>query len=250
MYDRGFDDDTIKEFMIGLSLTNHDLLTKILLNKKISYDNMLKSGLIVKNNYGYNDIYNNRLMFPIWDITGKVVGFSGRVFNGEDTSKFSKYINTKETPIFKKGELLYNYHKAKDSCRQKNVVILMEGQLDLIRAYSVGVKNVVATMGTAFTKEHAVLVKRLARDVIICFDGDSAGEKASIACGNELLNVGVTPKIVRLEDKLDPDEYIKKYGKEKFILKLDNPINFMDFKLSFYKNGKDLCWKNQRCLQT
>lgn len=240
LYDRGFNDETIKEFMIGLSLTNHDLLTKILLNKNFSYDNMLKSGLIVKNDYGYNDIYNNRIMFPIWDITGKVVGFSGRIFNGEDTSRFSKYINTKETPIFRKGELLYNYHKAKDSCRQKNVVILMEGQLDLIRAYSVGVKNVVATMGTAFTKEHAILVKRLARNVIICFDGDGAGEKASISCGNELLNVGITPKIVRLEDKLDPDEYIKKYGQEKFISKLDNPINFMDFKLSFYKNGKDL----------
>ena len=240
LYERGFTDDVIKEFMIGLSLTNHDLLTKVLVNKKNSYDDMLKSGLIVKNNYGYSDIYNNRIMFPIWDITGKVVGFSGRIFNGEDTTKYAKYINTKETPIFKKGELLYNYHRAKNICRQKNSVILMEGQLDLIRAYSVGVENVVATMGTAFTKEHAMLIKRLARNVIICFDGDSAGEKATIACGNELLNLGITPQIVRLDDKLDPDEYIKKYGGNKFIEKIDNPINFMDFKLSFYKNNRNL----------
>ena len=239
LYNRGFDDSIIKEFMIGLSLINRDLLTKILVNKKMSYEDMLKSGLIVKNDRGYNDIYSNRIMFPIWDITGKVVGFSGRIFNGEDTSKFSKYINTKETDIFKKGELLYNYHRAKNSCRQKNVVVLMEGQLDLIRAYSVGVENVVATMGTAFTKEHALLVKRLARDVIICFDGDSAGEKATIACGNELYELGIMPKIVRLEEKLDPDEYIIKYGKDKFLSKLDNPINFIDFKLSFYKNNKD-----------
>ena len=239
LYDRGFSDEIIKEFMIGLSLTNHDLLTKILLNKKKNYDDMLKSGLVVKNNYGYSDIYSNRIMFPIWDITGKVVGFSGRVFNGEDTSKFAKYINTKETPIFKKGELLYNYHRAKNSCRIKNSVIIVEGQLDLIRIYSVGISNVVATMGTAFTKEHAMLIKRLARDVVICFDGDSAGEKATVACGDELSNIGMSPKIVRLEDNLDPDEYIKKFGGQKFIDKIENPMNFMDFKLSFYKNGKN-----------
>ena len=240
LYERGFTDNVIKDFMIGLSLTNHDLLTKMLVNKHFSNDDMIKSGLVVKNNYGYADIYNNRIMFPIWDITGKVVGFSGRIFNGEDTSQYSKYINTRETPIFKKGELLYNYHRAKNSCRKKNMVIIMEGQLDLIRTCSIGVDNVIATMGTAFTKEHATLVKRLAKEVIICFDGDGAGEKATIACGNELVNLGITPKVVRLEDNLDPDEYIKKYGKDKFISKLDNPINFMDFKLSFYKNGKDL----------
>lgn len=240
LYDRGFDDEIIKEFMIGLSLTNHDLLTKILINNKNTYDDMLKSGLVVQNNYGYSDIYNNRIMFPIWDITGKVVGFSGRVFNGEDTSKYSKYINTKETAIFKKGELLYNYHRAKATSRQRNYVIIVEGQLDLIRIYSIGVLNVVATMGTAFTKEHALLVKKLSKNVIICFDGDGAGEKATIACGNELENLGITPKIVRLDDNLDPDEYIKKYGRDKFIDKIDNPISFMDFKLMFYKNSKNL----------
>lgn len=240
LYNRGFDDGIIKEFMIGLSLTNHDLLTKILINNKNSYEDMLKSGLVVQNNYGYSDIYNNRIMFPIWDITGKVVGFSGRIFNGEDTTKYAKYINTKETAIFKKGELLYNYHRAKATCRQRNYVIIVEGQLDLIRIYSIGVLNVVATMGTAFTKEHALLVKKLSKNVIICFDGDGAGEKATIACGNELENLGITPKIVRLDDNLDPDEYIKKYGRDKFIDKIDNPISFMDFKLMFYKNSKNM----------
>lgn len=244
LYKRGFNDEIIKEFMIGLSLTNHDLLTKILINNKNSYNDMLKSGLIVQNNYGYNDIYTNRIMFPIWDVTGKVVGFSGRIFNGEDTTKYSKYINTKETPIFKKGELLYNYHRAKAACRQKNCTIIVEGQLDLIRIYSIGILNVVATMGTAFTKDHALLVKRLAKNVIICFDGDGAGEKATIACGNELENLGITPKIVRLDDNLDPDEYIRKYGRDKFLEKIDNPISFIDFKLSFYKNDKNLSNNN------
>ncbi len=240
LYERGFDDTLIKKFMIGLSLTNHELLTKMLINKKKSYNDMLKSGLIVKNDYGYRDIYSNRIMFPIWDVSGKVVGFSGRIFNGEDTKQVSKYINTKETPIFKKGELLYNYHQAKSICRQKNSVIIMEGQLDLIRTVSIGVENVIATMGTAFTKEHALLVKKIAKNVIICFDGDDAGGKATVSCGNELESIGIIPKIVRLDDGLDPDEYIKKFGKEKFLYKIENPMNFMDFKLSFYKKGKNL----------
>ena len=240
LYERGFDDTLIKKFMIGLSLTNHELLTKMLINKKKSYNDMLKSGLIVKNDYGYRDIYSNRIMFPIWDVSGKVVGFSGRIFNGEDTKQVSKYINTKETPIFKKGELLYNYHQAKSICRQKNSVIIMEGQLDLIRTVSIGIENVIATMGTAFTKEHALLVKKIAKNVIICFDGDDAGGKATISCGNELESIGIIPKIVRLDDGLDPDEYIKKFGKEKFLYKIENPMNFMDFKLSFYKMGKNL----------
>ena len=240
LYERGFDDTLIKKFMIGLSLTNHELLTKMLINKKKSYNDMLKSGLIVKNDYGYRDIYSNRIMFPIWDVSGKVVGFSGRIFNGEDTKQVSKYINTKETPIFKKGELLYNYHQAKSICRQKNSVIIMEGQLDLIRTVSIGIENVIATMGTAFTKEHALLVKKIAKNVIICFDGDDAGGKATISCENELESIGIIPKIVRLDDGLDPDEYIKKFGKEKFLYKIENPMNFMDFKLSFYKMGKNL----------
>ena len=238
--ERGFDDNIIDEFMIGLSLKKNDLLTKLLVNKKFSYDDMLKSALIVQHNDMYNDIYSNRIMFPIWDTNGRVVGFSGRIFNGEDTSVYSKYINSRETPIFKKGDLLYNYHRAKQSCRQKNSVVIVEGQLDLIRIYSVGITNIIATMGTAVTREHASLIKRIAKRAIICFDGDGAGEKATLSCGNELTRVGVDIGIVRLEDNLDPDEYIRKYGKERFESKLENPISFMDFKLSYFKKNLDL----------
>ena len=112
--------------------------------------------------------------------------------------------------------------------------------MDVIRAYSVGVTNVVATLGTAFTKEHANLIRRLANNVIICFDGDKAGAKATMACSDILLNLKIVPKIVRLEDNLDPDEYVLKYGKEKFLDKINNPISVMDFKLSYLKNDKDM----------
>ena len=112
--------------------------------------------------------------------------------------------------------------------------------MDVIRAYTIDVKNVIATMGTAVTDVQANLIKRMAKEIILCFDGDEAGAKATMACSNELLKIGVTPKVIRLENNLDPDEYIQKYGKDAFRKKIDNPISVMDFKLSYLKNGKDL----------
>jgi DNA primase len=237
LHQRDINDDIIKEFGIGLSLKKRDILTSLLQKKQFDSPLLLKSGLVVHNEYGYNDIYYNRIMFPLWDITGKIVGYSGRIYEGEDTSK---YINTKETEIFKKGEILYNYHRAKDECRIKQTVIIMEGFMDVIRAYSVGIKNVVATMGTAVTKNQAILIKRLAKEVILCFDADAAGAKATLACSEELNKIGIIPKIVRLEDNLDPDDYIKKYGKHQFLQKIENPINIMDFKISYFKNNRNL----------
>ena len=234
---RLIDENIIKEFGIGLSLSKRDLLSKMLLKKGFDQNTLNESGLLSFNDGGYYDMYSKRIMFPLWDTSGKVVGFSGRIYHGED---ISKYINTKETPIFKKGELLYNYHRAKDEARKTKTIIVMEGFMDVIRAYVSGVKNVVATMGTAVTKEQALLIKRLAPNIILCFDGDAAGEKATFACINELQKLGTTPQVVRLEDNLDPDEYIQKFGKERFISKIANPINVMDFKLSHYKEHKNL----------
>ena len=232
---RNIDEETIKEFQIGLSL-KHDVLSKILI-KKFKPDEVLKSGLVGKNDYGYYDLFYDRIMFPLYDLNGNPVAYSGRIYNKQDTSK---YFNTRETEIFKKGELLYNYHRAKDIARKKNQIIIMEGFMDVIRAHTVGIKNVIAMMGTAVTETQAHLIKRMAKDIILCFDGDEAGAKATMSCSNELLKIGVTPKIIRLEDNLDPDEYIQKYGKDAFQRKIDNPVSVMDFKLSYLKNGKDL----------
>ena len=233
---RGIGLDVIKEFGIGLSLKNTEMLTKLLLKKEYTSKMLLKTGLVNESEKGLHDVYYNRIMFPLWNLEGKVVGFSGRIYQSNDTAK---YVNTKETDAFKKGELLYNYHRAKNEARRVGQVIVMEGFMDVIRAYTVGVTNVVATMGTAVTKNQALLLKRMAKEVILCFDGDDAGAKATMACSNELLNIGVTPKIVRLEENLDPDEYILKYGKEQFLRKLENPIQIMDFKLNYLKQKKD-----------
>jgi DNA primase len=234
---RGINDQVINEFKIGLSLKEKDNLTNLLIKKEYKANDLVDLGLSSKSPDGYHDMYHNRIMFPLWDLTGKVVGYSGRVYNGEDTSK---YINTKETVIFKKGEMLYNYHRAKDKARQKQTVYVMEGFMDVIAAYIVGVDNVVATMGTAVTKEQANLLKRIAKNIVLCFDGDDAGKKAAYACSNELLNIGVIPSVVIFEDNLDPDEYIKKHGESKFLSKINNPISVMDFKLSYLKENKDV----------
>ena len=237
LYNRNINDDMIKEFEIGLAIKSNNTLSNILLKKDFKEKDLQDSGLIVKDNRGYHDFFFDRVMFPLHDINNKVIGYSGRTYYKSDDPK---YINSREHPLFKKGEFLYNYARAKNECRIKNTVIIMEGFMDVIRAYSIGVKNVVATLGTAFTKEHANLIKRLANNIIVCFDGDSAGAKATIACVDLLLELGITPKIVRLEENLDPDEYILKYGKDRFIDKINNPLNVMDFKLNYLKINQDL----------
>jgi DNA primase len=238
LHKRPLDDDTIHEFGIGYANDSHDTLTKLLTDKGYDKETLLESGLVIKNEYGYSDIYYDRVMFPLWDTYGRVVGFSGRIYN--TTEKNFKYINTKETPIFKKGELLYNYHRARDEARRLDTIIIMEGFMDVIRAYTVGVKNVIATMGTAVTKEQATMIKHMAKNIILLFDGDAAGAKATMAASNELLAMGITPKAVRLKEDLDPDEYILKYGGDAFKKELENPISIMDFKLDYLKKNVDL----------
>ena len=234
---RNLDENVIKEFGIGLSLFEKDLLTKMLKSK--SYDDkiLIRSGLVNENNYELNDVYRNRIMFPLYDLNGKVIGYNGRVYNGETENK---YINSKETDIFKKRELLYNYHKAKDEARKKHQIILMEGPMDVIRAYTIGIKNCVAILGTAFGKEQAMLVRKLSSNVIVCLDGDDAGLKGTKGIIVELEKLGITPKIVRLENNSDPDEYIIKNGKDAFINKINNPMNIMEFKESLLKKEYNL----------
>ena len=235
--DREIADEIIKEFEIGLALKDNKLLSKLLVNKSFKDKDLENSGLIIKQNYSYTDLYYNRIMFPLWDLSGKAIGFSGRVYN---ESNDSKYINTRETEIFKKGEMVYNYHKAKNEARKLNKVIVMEGFMDVIRAHTIGIKNVVAVMGTAVTKEQVSIIKRMAKEIVLCFDGDEAGEKATILCTDELQKQGINPKIIRLENNLDPDEYIKINGKEAFEKQIENAMQVMDYKLKYFKKDKNL----------
>jgi len=169
-------------------------------------------------------------------LQGNVVAFSGRVYNIKDPSK---YINTKETKIFKKGNLLYNYHQAKDVLKKSESIIIMEGFMDVIRTSTIGINNCVATMGTAFTKQHAILLRKMTDNIILCFDGDSAGEEATISAIKVLKEIDITPKVIRLEENLDPDEYIIKYGEEKFREKLNNPESSIEFLMKLHRTNKN-----------
>lgn len=235
LHNRSIDDDIIKEFNIGLSLNDNEL-SKLLESKGYMKEDTVDIGLCgIKDNYTY-DIFRGRIMFPLEDSDGKVIGFSGRIYN---TSSDNKYVNSKESVIFKKGNLLYNYKRASEYAREKDYVIVVEGFMDVIRLYTIGIKNVVATMGTAITSYHAKLIRRLSKNIILCFDGDKAGAKATKSALKELEKIDLVPKIIRLEDDLDPDDYIIKKGKESFITHLNNPMTSLAFKLESDKKDID-----------
>lgn len=237
LYSRKISDNEIKKFGIGLSLNDSDMLVKLLKQKNFSDKELLKSGLANANENGLYDIYRNRIMFPLHDLNGLVIGYNGRAYQGEITNK---YVNSKETDIFKKRDYLYNYHRAKESARNKKEIIIMEGPMDVIRASTVGIDNVVATLGTAFGPTQSNLIKRLSTNVILCFDGDAAGLKATKLAIEELQKVGINPKIVRLPNNNDPDEYIQNNGKENFLKMLNRAYNVMEFKEILLKQDINL----------
>ena len=229
---RNIDDSVIKEFEIGLSLDTSDDLTKLLTSKKYDLASLNQIGL----SSDARDVYIDRIMFPLYDLTGRVVGFSGRIYKDNG---LNKYLNTKETPIFKKGQLLYHYHIAKEECRLKKSVIVMEGFMDVIRASTIGVRNTVALMGTALTHEQLQLLKRLSNNIILCLDGDDPGVHATLSIGDMLLEEGLEPKVLVLPNPDDPDSFILNQGKDKFLGLLDSAVTFNDFKLRKLKESID-----------
>ncbi len=233
---RNISEDVIKKFQIGLSLNDNNL-TKLLLKKGFDNDILVKSGIAVKRDNNVYDIYRDRIMFPLWDINGKTIGFSGRIYEGNDQSK---YINTMETDIFKKGSLLYNYDNARESVLKQDEIIVVEGFMDVIRLYTIGIYNVVATMGTAITNEQVNLIRKLTKNVLLMFDGDSAGAKATGSFIEVSKDIDFDIKIVRLEEDLDPDDYILKKGENKMKEHLSHPKSLFDYKIINMRHNLNL----------
>lgn len=233
LYDRKLDDETIKEFQIGLSLKERDKLTKLFLNQGKTLEELNELDLSNTD----HDTYINRIIFPLHDTKGNVIGFSGRIYNNED---LNKYQNTKETVIFKKGENLFNYYRAKNSIQEDNYVILMEGFMAVIRSFTVGIKNCVAAMGTALTQKQIDLLKRLSKNIYICYDGDNAGYNATLKNGDLLLKNGINPKVIKLSDNLDPDDYIIKYGGDSFKELIKKAIDYTEYKIINMKSSYNL----------
>lgn len=223
--------ETIQRFEIGLSVSKQPLTP--FLRNKYELDDLIDLGLT---NTDGKDIFNDRIMIPIHDLNGNPIGFGGRIYQTKDSSK---YINTKATKIFDKGNILYNYHRAHTKLTKDDSIIIMEGYFDVIRASTVGVNNCVAPMGTSLTKNHIQILKKITNHIILCFDGDEAGKQATIRAIPLLENMNMDVKVVRLEEK-DPDEFIIKQGREAFLQKIENPLNVIDFKMQVLGEEKNL----------
>lgn len=230
--ERGISKELIKEFKIGLSL-NKDSLSMVLVNKGYTNAEIERFGL----GSGVHDLYINRIMFPLFDTNNRPVGFSGRIYNNSNNSK---YINTKETPIFIKGDLLYNYYNCKEYVRHEKKLIIVEGFMDVIRLYSIGIRNVVALMGTSLTKNQISLIKRVTSNVYLFLDGDSAGRSAMNSIGEVLASSGFSVSVINLDGGYDPDEFILKYGENRFRSLYENAISFSEYKIIYMKEGIDL----------
>lgn len=229
---RGISNELIIKFGIGLSLSDQDALSNLLTNKNFPQKSIIELG-ISTNDQKPVDTFRNRIMFPIHNHYNQIVGYSGRIYNNEESAK---YVNSKASLIFKKSEILYNYHNAKDEVRKEKYIIVVEGFMDVIRLASVGINSVVALMGTAMTKEHIDLLKQLRVPVILCLDNDDAGINATINNGEQLFNQKIDISVIKIEGAKDPDEYILSRGKDAFIKKIDSAVSYLDYRFNYLKS--------------
>ncbi len=234
LYKRGLSDEDISKFRIGLSPDESATLKNILEKKGYTIKTIEDLGLVNDVDGKFFDVFRGRIMFPLYDTEGHVIGYSARIYRGE---ALAKYINTKETYLYKKGNYLYNYHLAKDEAKRSKKLIIVEGQMDAIRLYINGVKNVVALMGTALTKEQVELIKRLRCEVILGLDGDEAGKMATLKNGEILTQNNINVQVIRINLKKDPDEYVLTYGIDGYLKMINNPVDYLDFKLSTLQDG-------------
>lgn len=228
---RNLTKETIDYFDIGLSLDGN--LTSSL-SKKHDIKKLIDIGL--SNSEG-KDLFKNRIMFTIKDNEGRTVAFSGRkyVLNNEP-----KYINSKESIIFKKGTILYNFYNSKEYIRKQKEIIISEGFMEVIRLHTIGIDNTVALMGTSFTKEHLNIIKNLKCKVVLNLDQDDAGKTATISIGNTLLENGIDATVILFSKYKDADELISNEGKEPFQNAYKSRVSFIDFKLNYLKMNRDL----------
>lgn len=243
LYQRQMVDEQIKHFRLGYAPSFGSAVYQLLKNKGYQVSDMIKLGVVKQNDQGeYYDLFADRIMFPITDPKGRVVGFSGRTTNPKETVK---YMNSPETVIFKKGLLLYHLYEALPEIRKEKQVILYEGFFDVISSYAAGVKHGVATMGTALTKDQAKLIKSVSPSVIIAYDGDSAGLQAADKAIPLLDKENLKVEVLTIPEKMDPDDFIKSYGPDAYDkLFGEYTEDAYQFRYRYYKMGMDLANAN------
>jgi DNA primase len=242
---RGFTDETIRKFGLGYAMNSWDDLMKRMERENVPAELLDKAGLVVKREdavppdrqgTGYYDRFRGRAMFPIFSPSGRTIAFGARKMREDDP--LGKYINSPETPIYNKSRNLYGLFQAKEAIREKEFVILVEGYADLISVFQAGIHNIVASSGTALTEEQIQLTGRYAKNIVLVYDADSAGSKATMRGVDLIIEQGLEVKVAELPQGEDPDSFVKKHGGEAFQKLLDDAASFLDFKVrSFQSEG-------------
>jgi DNA primase len=244
---RGVTKESIERFKLGFAPDAWEGLLKHILHFKYSIETFAKLGLILKKEKvddptrpeeGYYDRFRNRLMFPIHNTSGKVVGFGGRDLSGKDETP--KYINSPESPIYQKSYILYGLYFAKEAIGKERTAIFVEGYMDWLQLFQNGIENVVATSGTSLTEDHARIVRRYTNDVCVCYDSDTAGISAAVRGGEILFQNNLEVKVLLLPEGQDPDSYVAENGAEKFLELVQKAENYFTFRLNQVENKFDL----------
>lgn len=245
LHKRGLNDQLIEEFNIGFAPNQRDFLVRVFQNEALDSNIFPESGLFVeRENEELVDRFYQRIMFPIRNFQGKTVGFSGRFFATEDFDDQDqpKYLNSPETTLFNKREILFNFDKARSGIRKSGTVYLFEGFMDVLAAYRTGVTNGIASMGTSLTNEQITAISRVAQELVLCYDGDQAGIAATDrAIGHLQESSGIDLSVVSVPENLDPDEYVKKYGQEPFVKLLEHgKETVFSFKMHYRRMNKNM----------
>ncbi len=227
---RGISSEIIREFKLGFAPDRWDAAVKFASRKNISVKELEELGLVIarESGGGHYDRFRNRIIFPINEITGRICGFGGRTLS-EDEPKQPKYMNSPESPVFDKRSILYGLYHSKSEIGRERKAVLVEGYMDFIKLYANGIRNVVATLGTAFTNEHAKLLRRFCEEVVIVYDGDAAGIRSAVRAGEILLEQGISSSICRIPDGLDPDDYLEEHGSESLAELIADAVDVSDF---------------------
>lgn len=247
LYQRGLSEETLTTYQIGLAPENGRLAAQHLLNKGFTIDDLKDSGIFVGYDDEIRDRFAGRIMFPLRNVNGQTVGFSGRILPGsafaEKYSDAAKYLNSPETEIFEKNTFLFNLDIAKNEARKAKEIVLFEGFMDVIASNNVGVGNGVASMGTSLTENQIKVIDRTSKQVLIAYDGDNPGQKATLRAIDLIQDQKprITINVLAFEQQLDPDEFIQKYGGERYLTYVSNqrltPIHFMR---NYYSNEYSL----------
>lgn len=239
LHKRGIEDQWIEKFQLGYNPGNNALY-RFLSSKGYKDEDIIAAGVARLQNNGIVDVFDERILFPIHDINGNPIAFSGRDFAKNPSYERAKYVNSSASAIYNKSNVLYNAHRVKELGHKVPQMYIVEGPMDVIALYRAGVANCVATMGTAFTKEHIQSLRRLTNEIVLCYDGDEAGQNANYKAGCLLSEAKYDFRIVKNTTQLDPDEIIKQLGKNELQYILEMPITWIEYLFEYYSKQFNL----------